>query len=498
MGWLGANLLRQMTRPAKARRRLYGAALTALALGGYGSATVPVDAVPVQGQNAAYHAGRMVDGKVVPSVPVEYLGEWISVQATSVGRRALEPSIGVDRKGRAFYAASWHDDSPAIILPITEVRRSTDGGATWENVSPQLPDNETELPPTNADPYVFVDQDTDRLFNPEAAGGCLYMNFSDDAGETWLTNPLVCGNGNVDHQSFEAGPFPPAFEDLETIYPNVLWYCSNQVADSQCSRSFDGGIGWLGAPQPAFFGVDPDAGGFCGGLAGHVEIDSKGRAALPKGHCGAPWVAVTEDLGATWTRTKVSTISAASSHIAVAFDDADNLYALWWDSEFRLPWLAVSTDHGKTFGEPRMVVPPGVQEVNFPEITAGEPGKIAITFPGTTSAERTNSKRPWNDYVVITTNALDPDPLFVSTTANPPENPVHRGNCGPGRCNAMWDFIDIVVSPLDGWVWATLSDTCEAPNCLKPLGSRDNESSGMGYAIRQVGGPIIRTPKPAS
>jgi hypothetical protein len=144
-----------------------------------------------------------------------------------------------------------------------------------------------------------------------------------------------------------------------------------------------------------------------------------------------------------------------------------------------------------------MVAPPGVAEVNFPEITAGEAGKVAITFPGTTSTNRSDARRPWNGYVVITTNALDADPLFISTTTNPPTNPVDRGNCGPGRCTGMWDFIDIVSSPLDGGIWATLSDMCEALACTKVNGTIDAESSGMGYAIHQVAGPVIRTPLPA-
>jgi hypothetical protein len=478
------------------RRKLLSFVLVALLLVSSGGADAAP--VPVAGVDAAFHPGRMDASALVPSTPALYEGEPIRVQTTSVGRRALEPTIGVDSKGNAFYAASWHDDSPAVALPITEVRRSTDGGATWTNVSPQVPTTEHELPPTNADPYVFVDQDTDRLFNPEAAGACLYMNVSDDLGATWLTNPLVCGGVNVDHQSFEAGPFPPAMAQLKTVYPNVLWYCSSHLVQSQCSQSLDGGIVWKPSAQMAFPAYDPAAGGMCGGgLAGHVEIDSKGRAALPRG-CGSPWISVSEDLGNTWTRTKVSSLTAASTHIAAAFDDADNLYVVWWDSQLRLPWLAVSKDHGKTFGAPMMVAPPGVKEVNFPEITAGEAGKIALTFPGTESGLRTDNKRPWNDYIVISTNALDANPLFISTTANPLENPVHRGNCGPGRCGPMWDFIDIVSSPLDGGIWATLSDTCESAACTKPGGVIDAESSGMGMAVRQVSGPTIRAPKPPS
>lgn len=477
------------------RWRLWVAGLSVLVMG-TASAGTAESVGAVAGVDAAYTAGRVVDGQRVPSKPALYEGEPLRVQATSVGRRSLEPTIGVDSEGRAFYAASWHDDSPSMVLPITEVRRSEDGGQTWVNVSPQFPGTDIENPPVNADPYVFVDQTTDRVFNPEAAGGCLYMHISDDAGDSWITNPVVCGGANVDHQSFEAGPFPPAFQPLSAVYPNVLWFCSSHVVASQCSKSLDGGITWLASAQYAFPPFDPETGGLCGGLTGHVEIDSQGRAVLPTGMCGTPYIAVTEDLGTTWLRVQVSDISAVGTHIAAAFDDADNLYVVWWDAEQRLPWLAVSTDHGRTFGEPMMVAPPGVAEVNFPEITAADAGKIALTFPGTTVDDRQDGQRPWNDYMVVSTNALDADPLFVSTTANPLDDPVHRGNCGPGRCTGMWDFIDIVTSPLDGGFWATLSDTCESAACVAPDGRRDDESSGMGIAVRQIGGPRIRTVAP--
>lgn len=419
-----------------------------------------------------------------------YDGDLLRVQATSVGRRALEPTVGVDSEGNAFYAASWHDDSKAIVLPVTHIRASFDGGVTWEDRTHRVPAHGEPLPPTNADPYVYVDQDTDRVFQPEAAGACLFLNISDDQGATWISNPLACGAFNVDHQSFGVGPFPPNLAPLETIYPNVVWYCSNHVAFSWCHRSLDGGITWTGTGTPAFQGYDPAAGGLCGGLAGHLDTDSEGRLFLPKGHCGAPWLAMSDDGGATWTRTKVGD-SAASTHIAVATDDADNVYVLWWDSQ-RLPWLAVSQDHGVTFGDPMLVAPPDVKEVNFPELEAGEEGKVAIVYPGNTVGSNGGNRRPWNNYVMVTENALDPNPFFVSTTANPPSDPVHRGNCGPGRCGPLWDFIEVTVSPLDGGVWAAVSDSCESTTC-KNGGNRDNVSSGMGYAIRQIGGPRVRT-----
>jgi hypothetical protein len=499
---------------ARAVRRRSSVLLVVLALmlgltGSFTGASAELQGTAVAGIDQVFHPGRY-EGGLIPSTEVPickgtdddppecYRGPLLRVQSTSVGRRALEPTIAVNDKGHAFYAASWHDDSKAIILPVTHIRASFDGGLTWVDRTNRVPLHGEPNPPTNADPYVYVDQDTGRLFNPEAAGACLYINISDNEGQTWITNPIACGALNVDHQSFGHGPFPPALEPLKTIYPNVLYYCSNQVAFSMCHRSIDGGLAWTGTGTPAFHGYDTAAGGLCGGLAGHLDTDSKGRLFLPKGHCGGPWLAVSEDGGGTWRRTRVSPLSAASTHIAVATDAADNVYMLWWDSQYRLPWLAVSKDHGATFGPAMMVAPPGVMEVNFPELEAGDAGKVAITFPGGTQPSSAGARRPWNQYTIVTTNALDENPLFVSTTANPPTDPVHRGNCGPGRCGAMWDFIEITTSPLDGGFWASISDTCETTACRNGTSGVDNVSSGMGYAIRQIGGPRIRTVTPST
>lgn len=185
-----------------------------------------------------------------------------------------------------------------------------------------------------------------------------------------------------------------------------------------------------------------------------------------------------------------SNIPIASNDPAVASDTAGNLYYVWWDQKHHLPYLSISRDHGATWSTPLMIAPPGVFEVNFPTITAGDPGKIAITFPGTTVNDQQDSTRPWNSYVVISTNALDPDPLFLSNVANDPNDPVHRGDC-LGRCAGMFDFLDIQVSPADGTPWATAVDTCTGACVTNPNAAPD---SMRGIAIQAPGVPILTVP----
>ncbi|HET7746834.1 MAG TPA: sialidase family protein, partial [Vicinamibacteria bacterium] len=297
-------------------------------------------------------------------------------------------------------------------------------------------------------------------------------------------NPVACGDYVNDHQTFFSGP-PPA--GLTTSgYPNVLYYCFNRVADSSCGRSLDGGKTWLPTLNPAYLGVD---GGVCGGLHGHGVTDSAGRVFLPKGHCGKPYVSVSSDGGDTWTAVKVSDhVGTAGTHTSVAVDAADNVYMLWWDGARRLPYLSVSRDHGMTWGTPLMIAPPEVNEVNFPTMAAGDAGRIVVSFPGTTSTGVGDLNRPWNYYVTISTNALDERPTFTYALANPVSDPIHRGNCGPGRCAGMFDFLDVIVSPASGAAWATATDTCTGA-CVSGGGAAN---AADGLSVVQVGGPTLR------
>jgi hypothetical protein len=438
----------------------------------------------VGGESAAYLPGSPGN----PSTPVAYEGEPLTVQASYVGRQAAEPTVAVDPDGNAYVAAGTFD-GPGIVVPQTYVMKSTDGGNTWEKTSPTLP-NGNASPPVTLDPYIYSDPETGRLFNPELYVGCTYMNISDDGGDSWIPNPVACGSFVNDHQTIAVGNPPPALEPLMQAYPNVLYYCFNRIVDSNCGRSLDGGLTFQPTATPAFVGYDPAAGGLCGGLHGHIHVGPEGNLYLPKGHCNKPWLAISSDGGTSWTRTQVSdTVDAAGTHLAVETDDAGNVYFVWWDRENRLPYMAVSRDQGQTFGAPMMIAPPGVTEVNFPIVTAGEEGRVAIAFPGN-SGEREDRLRPWHHYMVVTENALDEQPLFLSTTANPVSDPILRGNCGPGRCGPLWDFQDIQVSPAGGEFWAGVADGC-VKACVTQ-GTSYRETVGEGMAVRQLTGPLLR------
>src|SRR5687767_3399116 len=67
---------------------------------------------------------------------VPYEGEFPSWQFTDVGREAIEPTIGIDKQGVAFFPASTFEDPAFGAGGHPYLLRSTDGGRTWKDIEP--------------------------------------------------------------------------------------------------------------------------------------------------------------------------------------------------------------------------------------------------------------------------------------------------------------------------------------------------------------------------
>lgn len=431
----------------------------------------------------------------IPTNPTVKDRSPLVVSATRIGRKAAEPTLGVTEAGNAFIAASDFDGvSPAN--PRTLIYGSSDGNRSWHNVTPLV--GGQPVTPTTLDPYLYVDPVTGRIFNDDLLVGCSYLTWSDDEGKTWTKgNPLACESPVDDHQTLVAGN--PIAGIVPTSYPRIVYYCVNKVADVSCARSIDGGNTFRITGNPAYMGVEQPSDGspnsgpatLCGGIHGHIITDPAGRLFVPKGHCGQPWVAITEDAGSTWKQVRVNPMLVASRQTSIASDTAGNLYYTWIGAADLLPYMAVSKTHGKTWGPALLIAPPGVAAVNFPSIDVSTPGHLVLSFPGST-ARLANAARPWNYYVAVSTDALAARPTFHSTTANPVRDPIHRGPC-LNRCAGMYDFIDVVVAPRTGELWAAAVDTCTAQACIDAQGpilsKAESASDAQGVVVRQLSGP---------
>jgi hypothetical protein len=397
-----------------------------------------------------------------------------------IGHAAAEPTLGVAHNGDVFYAAADVITTAAPLPPI-DVMRSTDRGATWDVVSPKVADANVHF--SSGDPYVYVDRTTEgsRVFTVDLQGYvCSLLSFTDDGGGSWTSNPLGCGRPVNDHQTVFAGP---PVESALTLYPHVVYYCYQDVASSSCSKSLDGGVTFAPTGGPTFYGFDETTGEFCGGLHGHGFAGPDGTIYIPKGHCGFPWLSISKDEGATWTKVQVAKLGSADHEASVAADARGNVYYAYIGTN-KLPYLVVSRDGGRTWGKPLMVGRPGVVEASLPSIDVGKSGLVAFGYMGTRdrpSKDGRYEKVEWDGYVTTTRTALAHRPLFYSVSVNEPGDPLVRGVCPQTKCGPVYDFIDVVIAP-DDTAWAAFVDGCLA-TCATVESAPNDGSEGLATLI---------------
>lgn len=414
----------------------------------------------------------------------------ITTLARGLSHEAAEPTLGVTKSGAIFYAALNFETG------ATDILKSTDAGLTWTDVSPRLPSGQN-VPPETGDPYVYVDPDTDRIFDYDMFPPltCGFLSYSDDEGQTWTSNPNGCVTPPpYDHQTLASGK-PRVLETAPT-YSKIVYYCVNRVSDSICGRSLDGGLTW--SPGTVVYaGADPAAGGepnpanplgppFCGGLHGHLAVAPDGTLYLPREYCGRPFVAISRDDGTTWTQVRVSDAKALGGPDPnVAVDAAGNVYYLFVNDVGQL-LLTISRDAGATWSPAAQVSPPEVTASHMPAITAGAAGRIAFVYAGTEDLrdgfqnpdnQPGHKKQSWDGYLATVTDALAENPIVLTSRINPVDDPLVKGYCGPGRCPGMYDFIDVVTGP-DGRPWAAFVDAC-LDDCKESVVGGDGEYEAL-------------------
>lgn len=393
-------------------------------------------------------------------------------RAYKTGVNGLEPTMGVNKDGHLFYVGV-----PGLGA---EIMRSNDQGETWTKVSPGLAGHNSH--PVTLDPYVFVDEWTSRVFTIDLTVACSYLSFSDDEGESWTTNPLACGAPINDHQTLFSGP--PVSTPM-TIYDNIVYYCYNGLAYSNCTKSIDGGLTFTATGEPAFHpaDVDEDTPGQrdCGGLHGHGVVGDDGTVYLPKEHCNEGWIAISRNEGQTWEHSHVTDMPVVwGPDPSVAVDDEGNIYFVFIAEKDRLPYLSVSTSGGDEWTKPQMIGYPGLTETVHATVDAGKPGEVAIAYYGTNEVEGPIEKRKyteatWDGFMTTTSNALSKRPLFQSGQINPADDPLMKGPCGPRRCYDALDFIDVVVDGA-GHAWSAFVDNCFEDACP---GTPNTDTSGL-------------------
>lgn len=450
--------------------------------------------------NASNGTGLGPNGTVVhrtgqrPAPTSAYPGDPPRMDQMALPGLAWEPTVGVGPEGTVYFGgvAPVETGPTGKIEDQSRVFRSEDGGHSWTEMSPSVAGRDPR--PITLDPYLHVDPGTGRVFLDDLNVACTALEWTDDGGSSWQYNPLACGSTPNDHQTLFTGP-PP--QGVTTVgYPNVVYLCSSNFAGvADCTRSLDGGR-TFGPSTPVF--IDGEGGetglGPCSEDAdhGHGATGPDGTAYLPHVMCDVVTVHASTDGGVTWTAHVVnSTVGAtddsAEDHEArVVVDRAGNVHVAWIGPEGQ-PYLASSTDGGESWIPARTVAAPGIDRARFPSIVAGDDGRVAVSYYGTTDADA--SPQRWDGYVSFTLGGTGEDPVFATARVTPADDPLRRGSC-QGRCgDAAGDFLDLAMDPETGEVWPALVDLCYEDFCpTEEDVSRNQARAAVGH---QVGGTTL-------
>ena len=452
-----------------------------------GSASPPpakIDVGAATGYENFEAPGLLTQGTALSSgvVTVEYMG-----------RGGGEPSIGVNWKSTSNSVGgmtNFQSDLETDFISWNESGSPTIPKATWLN----------RRAPTSlmidSDPIGFTDRQTGRVFAGELtllSPDTCKTSYSDDDGVTWVPSQGSGLASAVDHETIGGGIYhAPIPSGVSPVYPNAVYYCSQEGEPASgppafCSRSDDGGLTF--GPSIMIEGVNT-----CSGLHGHVKVSpADGTVYVPFRQCGGNQTAVivSQDNGITWNIRPVQTASviktASSDDPAVAIDNNGRVYILFADGG-TLAAVATSDDFGQSWQNLAEVGSAfGIQNVAFPAATAGDAGRAAVAFYGsTTGPEGGNSSADnfngvWHLYVAHT---YDGGASWTTTDVTP-KLPIQRmgllrGGGSPMDRNLL-DFFDIAIDR-DGRVQVGYVNGCSGGPCSQAPVNADGSTSVTGNA----------------
>lgn len=231
----------------------------------------------------------------------------------------------------------------------------------------------------------------------------------------------------------------------------------------------------------------------CAGLHGHVVVGPDGTVYVPHNDCSGPVGAgqgllVSADNGLSWELRMVPGTVPALSDLVVAVDAGGRLY--FAASSDGRPAVSTSADGGQTWTALVDVGAPfGIQNAQFPMVAAGDAGRAAVAFYGTTSPgddQSADFAGVWHLYVAST---FDGGATWETELAS--ADPVQRGciwlQGGENPCRNLLDFQGMTVDA-QGRVLVGYADGCTSSTCIGPSGTPDSSRDSLGTIARQTSG----------
>ena len=405
-----------------------------------------------------------------------------------LGHSAIEPSIGVNWQTGVV---NYKSDLETLFVTF-----GSNGLASW--VNRRAPTSQF----IDSDPIGFTDRHTGRVFVSELtllSPDTVKISYTDNDGQTWVPDQTGGIASAVDHETMGGGPYhAPLTSPPPPAYPDAVYYCSQDLETALCSRSDDGGLTY-GPSIPMYVGTQ------CGGLHGHVKVAPDGTVYVPNRDCsGTQSVVVSEDNGVTWAIRPVNTCTYAAKPSLIGQGDDP---ALSIDASGRVYFafsnfgtsagVAVSEDKGNTWRNMFDVgAAYGVHNVAFPTATAGDAGRAAVAFYGSTTRNGTSTGNSndttftgvWHLYVAHT---FDGGNTWTVSDATP-TMPMQRGGLlrggGADTVRNLCDFFDITTDA-QGRVLVGYDNGCAGGPCSQALPTAHGNAYSVAATIaRQSSG----------
>jgi hypothetical protein len=194
------------------------------------------------------------------------------------------------------------------------------------------------------------------------------------------------------------------------------------------------------------------------------SVGPDGTVYVAKQFCGKPYLAMSRDNGNTWTRVRVANTELVSGQyggyeLSAEANAQGDVFVMFIGAN-DLPYLAVSLNHGRTFGTPIMVAAPGVRTAFWPFMSIDSHGRLDLLYMGTTSTGYTLPSEKWFEYLAeVPFPTIGPHPLIYTATTTPKSYPWLVGPGGPDRAplNCGCDYVSVASAP-SGAAWGLTDD----------------------------------------
>jgi hypothetical protein len=342
------------------------------------------------------------------------------------------------------------------------------------------------------DPFMVGDPVTGRIYVSQLAQ-CLRLSWTDDGGESWMTNPAVCAGPEQHHQKIAVGPGPLGRVVHVGTMNLASWLTTDELVIFH-SRSVDGGLTWTQNPA-----MVKQAAGMEARAIGNIAVLDDGTIAIVAYLCdrfvdadyNGVAVGTSSDLGLTWTWRRIAEGGGRCEGIDPGIWAAgDTLYAAWEDLSAGTGhvWWSKSSDRGVTWAE-RQAIPTGALGSFVFTDAAASDTRLAVAFIATADTSIGPTQAPgwsqWHPYLASLDLAA-PDAAW--TVERLQDDPVQVGpicmdgpKCLDGARNLL-DFIDVQIGP-DGRVAVAYADGCEE-ECTYSWQSRDSQLRVVVEAAR--------------